>query len=64
MTYNIFSSTAPAMPKPSKGTEIVMHELLVPMLFPILGTAAAYRKVYMREIRYRSMKKAVLFCKI
>ena len=74
MTYNIFSSTAPAMPKPSKGTEIVklllsqaskdMHEPLVPMLFPILGTAAAYRKVYMREIRYRSMKKAVLFCKI
>ena len=23
MTYNIFSSTAPAMPKPAKGTEIV-----------------------------------------
>jgi hypothetical protein len=47
MTYNIFSSTAPAMPKPSKGTEIVklllsqaskdMHEPLVPMFFPILG---------------------------
>ena len=47
MTYNIFSGTAPAMPKPSKGTEIVklllsqaskdMHEPLVPMLFPILG---------------------------
>ena len=28
------------------------------------GTAAAYRKVYKREIRYRSMKKTVLFCKI
>ena len=47
MTYNIFSSTAPAMPKPAKGTEIVklllsqaskdMHEPLVPMCFPILG---------------------------
>ena len=23
MTYNIFSNTAPAMPKPAKGTEIV-----------------------------------------
>ena len=45
MTYNIFNSTAPAMPKPSKGTEIVklllsqaskdIYEPLVPMLFPI-----------------------------
>ena len=48
MTYNIFDRTAPAMPKPSKGTEIVklllsqaskdMYEPLVPMLFPSLGT--------------------------
>ena len=47
MTYNIFDRTAPAMPKPRKGTEIVklllsqaskdMHEPLVPMLFPSLG---------------------------
>ena len=47
MTYNIFDRTAPAMPKPSKGTEIVklllsqaskdMYEPLVPMLFPSLG---------------------------
>ena len=47
MTYNIFDRTAPAMPKPGKGTEIVklllsqaskdMHEPLVPMLFPSLG---------------------------
>ena len=47
MTYNIFSNIAPAMPKPSKGTEFVklllsqaskdMHELLVPMFFPVLG---------------------------
>ena len=47
MTYNIFSSTAPAMPKPAKGTEIVklllsqvskdMFEPLVPMFFPVFG---------------------------
>ena len=47
MTYNIFSSTAPAMPKPAKATEIVklllsqvskdMFEPLVPMFFPSLG---------------------------
>ena len=47
MNYNIFSSTAPAMPKPSKGTEFCklllsqaskdMHEPLVPMFFPVLG---------------------------
>ena len=44
MNYNIFSSTAPAMPKPAKGTEIVklilsqaskdMQEPLVPMAIP------------------------------
>ena len=47
MNYDIFSRTAPAMPRPGKGTEIVklllsqaskdMHEPLVPMLFPSLG---------------------------
>ena len=47
MNYNIFSSTAPAMPKPSKGTEFCklllsqaskdMYEPLVPMFFPVLG---------------------------
>ena len=47
MTYNIFDRTAPAMPKPGKGTEVVklllsqvskdMREPLVPMLFPSLG---------------------------
>lgn len=46
MDYNIFSNIAPAMPKPSKGTEFVkfaisqaskdMQETLFPMLFPIL----------------------------
>ena len=47
MIYDIFSRTAPAMPKPGKGTEIVklllsqvskgMQEPLVPMFFPIFG---------------------------
>ena len=47
MIYDIFSRTAPAMPKPGKGTEIVklllsqaskdMYEPLVPMFFPIFG---------------------------
>ena len=47
MNYDIFSRTAPAMPKPGKGTECIkflltqasedMQEPLVPMLFPSLG---------------------------
>ena len=47
MTYNIFSSTAPAMPMPTKGTEICklllskvskdMQEPLVPMEFSALA---------------------------
>ena len=47
MTYNIFSKTAPAMPKPSKGTEFVkialsqaskdMQEVLIPMAIPALS---------------------------
>ena len=47
MDYNIFSSTAPAMPKPSRGTEFCklllsqasrdMREALVPMAIPALA---------------------------
>ena len=47
MTYDIFSRTAPAMPKPTKGTEICklllsqaskdMQEPLVPMAIPALA---------------------------
>ena len=47
MNYNIFSSTAPAMPKPGKGTEFVklalspasqdMREVLSPMAIPALA---------------------------
>ena len=48
MSYNIFDSTAPAMPRPAKGTEIVklllsqasrdMSEPLVPMVIPALAS--------------------------
>lgn len=47
MSYNIFSNTAPVMPKPSKGTEFVkfaisqaskdMREVLIPMAIPALA---------------------------
>ena len=48
MSYNIFGSTAPPMPRPAKGTEIVklllsqasrdMSEPLVPMAIPALAS--------------------------
>ena len=51
MTYNIFNRTAPAMPKPGKGTEIVklllsqvskeMQEPLLPMTIPALSAHVA-----------------------
>ena len=54
MTYDIFKRTAPAMPKPGKGTECIklllsqaskdMHEPLVPMLFPVLGAHVSASK--------------------
>ena len=47
MNYNIFDRTAPAMPKPSKGTEVVklllsqvsndIREPLLPMTLPALA---------------------------
>ena len=47
MNYNIFDRTAPAMPRPGKGTEFIklllsqaskdMHEPLISMIFPVLG---------------------------
>ena len=53
MTYNIFDCTASAMPKPSKGTEIVklllsqaskgMREPLVPMFFLYLAHISVVR---------------------
>ena len=51
MTYDIFSSTAPAMPKPTKGTEFVklalsqaskeMRDVLIPMAIPALAAHLA-----------------------
>ena len=51
MNYDIFSRTAPAMPKPGKGTEIVklllsqvskeMREPLLPMTIPALAAHVA-----------------------
>ena len=51
MNYDVFSRTAPAMPKPSKGTEIVklllsqvskeMQEPLLPMTLPALAAHVA-----------------------
>ena len=51
MTYDIFKRTAPAMPKPGKGTEIVklllsqvskeMQEPLLPMTIPALSAHVA-----------------------
>lgn len=48
--YDIFSSNAPAMPKPGKGTKVIdllisqvskdMREPIVPMIFPALGAFA------------------------
>ena len=65
MTYNIFNSTAPAMPKPSKGTEIVklllsqaskdMHEPLVPMLFPILGAHMSGSEFQYPDLTWKEM---------
>ncbi len=56
ISYNIFDGTAPAMPKPGKGTEFVkfilskasrdMREALLPMAFPAAAT-------YLSEVRFR-----------
>jgi hypothetical protein len=71
MTYNIFSGTAPAMPKPSKGTEIVkillsqaskdMHEPLVPMLFPILGAHMSGSEFHYLDLNWKEMWHNVQF---
>ena len=55
MNYNIFDRIAPAMPKPSKGTEFCkfllskaskdMREPLVPMALPAL--AAHFKRAYL-----------------
>ena len=62
MTYNIFSSTAPAMPKPAKGTEIVklllsqvskeMREPLLPMTIPALAAHVANVELMYSDNKY------------
>ena len=55
MDYNIFKRIAPAMPNPSRGTEIVklllsqvskdVQEPLVPMLFPLFSHMWVLQKI-------------------
>ena len=62
MDYNIFSSTAPAMPKPSKGTEFCklllsqaskdMREPLVPMAIPALAAHLSEVKFMYSDNQY------------
>ena len=62
MRYDIFSSTAPAMPKPSKGTEICklllsqaspeMRETLVPMAIPVLAAHLSDVKFMYSDNKY------------
>ena len=62
MTYDIFSNTAPAMPKPLKGTEVCklllsqaskdMQEPLVPMAFPALSAHVSDAKFMYCDNKY------------
>ena len=62
MIYNIFSKTAPAMPKPGKGTEICkiltsqaskeMHEPLIPMSIPALASHVTDVKIMYCDNKY------------
>ena len=62
MIYDIFSKTAPAMPKPGKGTEICkiltsqaskeMHEPLIPMSIPALASYLTDVKVMYCDNKY------------
>ena len=65
MKYDISKATAPAMPTLGKGTEIVklllsqaskdMHEPLVPMFFPVLGTHQRRRISLTRQLYMASL---------
>lgn len=65
MNYNIFGSTAPAMPKPSKGTEFVklalsqaskeMREVLIPMAIPALAAHLTEVKFMYSDNKYYEM---------
>ena len=68
MTYNIFSSTAPAMPKTDKSTKFIdfilsnaskdMREALVPMIMPALSAHLTET-----EFMYSGKKTSVDSCK-
>ena len=77
MTYDIFNSKAPAMPKPSKGTEFVklllsqaskdMREPLVPMAIPALSAHLTDVQFMYSDNKYyskfaASKKKIEFFC--
>ena len=65
MNYNIFGSTAPAMPKTSKGTEFVklalsqaskeMREVLIPMAIPALAAHLTEVKFMYSDNKYYEM---------
>ena len=65
MKYNISKATAPAMPTLGKGTECIkllltqaskdMHEPLVPMFFPVLGTHQRRRISLTRQLYMASL---------
>ncbi len=62
MSYNIFSKTAPAMPKPGRGTEFVkialsqaskdMQEVLIPMAIPALSAHLTDTKFMYSDNKY------------
>lgn len=65
MIYDIFSSTAPAMPKPAKGTEFIkfalsqaskdMREVLIPMAIPALAAHLTDVKFMYSDNKYYEM---------
>ena len=65
MNYNIFDSKAPAMPKPTNGTECIkillsqtskdMHEPLVPMFFPVLGAHISGAEFQYPDLSWKEM---------
>lgn len=65
MTYNIFDRTAPAMPKPGKGTEIVklllsqvskeMQEPILPMTLPALAAHVSNVEIMYSDNKYHEL---------
>ena len=65
MTYNIFNRTAPAMPKPGKGTEIVklllsqvskeMQEPVLPMTLPALAAHVSNVELKYSDNKYHEL---------